>query len=205
MTEPTAISFFTVLLHLLTFALGFFTAIFAEPIRRRLFRPELKLNFFEKPDCISPTPEVIAGKEHQAFYIRVEVTTTTRRMARGCRAYLVNIEKKNEETREFEPTVYCDSIQLAWACKRTDEERYQGIDISNGVRQFLDLFSTRDDIPIFIPKTLVWPYRYNDLLRQEGVLRFTVQVSAEEADPKFIKLDLDWKGHWKDFKVSKNC
>lgn len=209
MAEPATISYLAIIVNVFAFVAGFLTAVFAEPLRRWLFKPKLSLDFSEKPDCISLTAESTyfpTGKPetHSAYYVKVEVTVPKRRMAKGCRGYLVNIDKKNEETGAFEPTIYCDSIQLAWSCKRTDEERYQGVDIPYGVRQFLDVFSTRDDSQMFAPKIAITPLRYIDLFKEKGIFRFTVQVSAEEADPKFIKLDLDWKGVWDDFKVSKN-
>ena len=103
------------------FILGFLSAIFTDPIKRVLFKPVLKVDFGEGENYRSRTP---TGKEiikpdrsvaieltSEAFYIRAKVTNKRRIIAKECRAFLINVEKI--VNGKPEPTLYCDSIQLA--------------------------------------------------------------------------------------------
>lgn len=191
-------SILTILLGLLSYILGFATAIFAEPIRQRIFKPKLKLEFGEGQDFKTRTPEATSQSQHEAYYIRVKVTNSTRRTARDCRTYLVNIEKR-DETGTFRPTIYCDSIPLAWSCRA--DKAYQGVDLPYGVAQFLDVLTTRSISDYFEPQIMVKPFRYIPLFKEKGGFRFTIQVSAERANPQFIKLIFEWDGDWENFKV----
>jgi len=48
---------------------GFLTAVLAEPLRQRLFRPRLKVEFRDDTNCISWTRE----GETKACYLRIRV------------------------------------------------------------------------------------------------------------------------------------
>jgi hypothetical protein len=74
---------------LISFILGFLSAVFAEPVRERLFRPILKLSFTGQDDTVAKT-KTIAGIE--AVYVRVKVVNTKRKLARAVRAYLIIVE-----------------------------------------------------------------------------------------------------------------
>jgi len=87
-----------ILSNLSSFFAGFVIAIFAEPVRRFFFKPELKLEFKQNPACISKTHEASGGKKvADAHYIKVKVTNTRKVIAKDCRAYLINIEKYDEK------------------------------------------------------------------------------------------------------------
>jgi hypothetical protein len=197
MNKGTVLAMFS---NVLSFLAGFAVAVFAEPVRQRLFRPKLSLEFKEDPRHISDTWENFEGKKNRANYIRIEVTNTSIYAARDCKAYLIDIEKQ-DETGKFVSTVYCDSIQLAWSCQG-ERDRYGGVDIHKGVRQYIDLVVTREGSNIFYPQTMVIPRRYSGLFKQIGLFRFTVQVSAAGADPIRILLLMRWNGAWNDYEVS---
>jgi hypothetical protein len=168
--------FVSFLPNFMSFIAGFAIAIFAEPARRFFFKPKLKLEFQENPYCLSSTYETHKGQKlTNAIYIRVKVTNTSKVIAKRCRAYLINIEKC-DVNGNFIPTVYCDSIQLAWSCQG-QRNRWRGIDICKGVNQYLDVF------------------------KETGKFLFTIQASADGADPKIIKLEFDWRGVWNDFSI----
>ena len=136
MTEvPLSISTVNLLIGLLG---GFFIAVFAEPFRQWILKPVLKPEFKKDlPDFVTFTPMT----HGQAYYIRVKVNNiklVARTVAKGCKAYLVNIEKK-QPNGEFGSTIYCDSIQLAWSNRGNN--RYDGFDLSKGVNQ-LYVFSS---------------------------------------------------------------
>lgn len=192
--------FVSFLPYLISFLAGFIIAIFAEPVRRFFFKPKLKLEFQQSPDCISQTYEVANGKKvADARYIRVNVTNSSKVIAKDCRSYLINIEKCDREGK-FVPTVYCDSIQLAWSCQgRMD--RWRGIDICKGVNQYVDIIATRNISKAFDPQIMAKPNRYLDLFNETGKFLFTIQVSADGADPKTIKLEFVWNSIWDDFAV----
>jgi hypothetical protein len=183
---------------LLGFLGGFLTAMFAEPLRQAIYRPNLKLEFYKSQDCITPTPEGNHNAVHKAFYVRVKVTNTKPKLAQKCRPYLVKIEKK-DENGTFQPTEYCDSIQLAWACR--GDQAYDPLDLPRGIAQFVDVVSTRSIASIFRPEIRPIPFRYVSLFQQKGVFRFTVQVSGDAVKPKFIQLVFDWKGKWDTFEA----
>lgn len=183
---------------------GFLIAVFAEPLRQKLFKPDLDVEFVDSRDYVTLTPESRNNPHIKAYYIRVKVTNRKRILARDCRTYLINIEKKDEKGK-FLPTVYCDSIPLAWSLQY-EGEQYRGLDIAKGVEQFVDIIKTikaRNDANSFYPQIMVTPFRYENLFRETGTFRFTIQVSAANTDPKNIKLIFDWKGVWDDFKVEK--
>jgi hypothetical protein len=188
---------FAVLTTCIGAALGFVAAILAEPITRWIYRPFLFLDFTEEPGCKARTPEQILGQPtspiHEAEYVRIKVANTKPYVATKCRAYLVSVEKA-DDSGMFHPTIYCDSIPVAWACR--GEDRFKGIDIPMGVVQYIDLLSTRsisNEYRIEIETIL---FRYIDLFRQHGTFMFTIQVSGDNVKPVFIKIIFKWAGLW---------
>jgi hypothetical protein len=196
-TQTASISWLSMLAPIGSFILGFISAVFAEPARQRLFRPILRLRFSKTPDCVARTP---IGGGGEAIYIRVEVVNEKRRLARQCRAYLVNAEVQND-LGEFEPTIYVDSIQLAWSCRETGKER-DAVDLPNGVSQYIDVLTTYKSSTSFKPQISPFPFRYQELFANTPkTFRFTVQVSGDGVDPAFITIIFSWKGQWDVFEV----
>ncbi len=198
MTDPqtatTSISWLSALAPLGSFALGFITAVFAEPVRQRFFRPELELSFSGREDTITKTATV---GESQAVYVRVRVRNKKPKLARACRAYLVNIEAKNA-TGGFEPTAYVESIQLAWSCRMVGNER-DAMDIPNGVSQYIDVVATSSISSHFAIQISPFPVRYKALHSPEPkTYRYTIQVAGDGVEPKTLKLVFVWKGRWDD-------
>jgi hypothetical protein len=136
----------------------------------------------------------------EAVYIRVEVMNEKRRLAKQCRAYLVNVEVQNGRN-EFEPTIYVDSIQLAWSCRENGKER-EAVDLPNGVSQYIDVLATYKSSNCFTPQISPFPFRYEELfINSPKTFRFTVQVSGDGVDPVFTTIIFSWKGQWDDFEV----
>jgi len=189
--------------NLISFIAGFVIAIFAEPVRRFFFKPNLNLEFDENKGCVSGTFEVNKEGEKiaDARYIRVKVTNTTKIIAKNCRAYLINIEKWDGKDN-FMPTGYYDSIQLAWSCQGW-MDRWRGLHICKGVNQYVDVLVTRNTSEAFDPQIMCKPFRYLKLFKEKGKFLFTTQVSADRADPKIIKLEFDWNGTWDGFVVKR--
>jgi len=186
--------------------LGFVSAIFAEPLRKWIYSPKLKLEFGASPEFRSRTPEeatfrqvVTVHSVHEAEYVRVRATNIRQAVAMRCRAYLVAVERMGGNG-EFQATIYCDSIPLAWSCR--NEQAYDPVDLPSGVAQFIDVVSTRSQANTssdFRVEIKPMPYRYLDLFAQQGTFRFTIQVSGENVKPVFIKIVFGWRGIWNDY------
>jgi hypothetical protein len=175
---------------------GFFTALFAEPLRRWLYAPKLALTFGTSIDFLTRTPESsgIPGIAlHDALYVRIKVVNTRSSLAKSCRAYLVNVERKDSSGR-FEPTEYCESLQLAWSSQA--EQAFGAFDLPRDVPYFVDIFSTRSTNRAFSLATKATPLRYQQMLLTPGVYRFTVVVSGDEVKPAAIRPAVSWTGAW---------
>jgi len=191
-------------------AIGFISAIFAEPLRRWLYRAKLELTFGAGSEYKARTPEqatlidpqrsaVPIYSTHEAEYVRIKVINTSSFVAKGCRAYLVGVQKKNANG-EFAPTIYCDSISLAWSCQ---EDRAHGpLDLPKDVPQFIDLVTVRDHSSEFRIEIKPVPLRYAGFFRDKGTFRFTVQVSGENVKPEFISVDFTWNGAWDKYEAT---
>lgn len=176
-----------------SFILGFVSAVFAEPARQRLFRPHLKLTFSGRDDTIAKT-STASGTE--AVYLRVKVVNEKPKLARAIRAFLINVEVKSTTDSDFSPTIYTDSIQLAWSCQVAGSER-SALDLANGVSQYVDVISTSSVANTFEVHISPFPIRYRELFgSQPQTFRFTIQVSGDGVDPELLKLVFVWKGRW---------
>jgi len=185
---------------LVGFISGFFTALFAEPLRQWLYRPRLSLSFGSSIDFVTKTPESTGGSEHEAFYIRLKVVNSSSRLAKACRAYLVSVEKQVDGV--FAPTIYCDSIQLAWSAR--GDEAFAAIDLPHDVPQFVDVVSTRSTSHTFAPAVRLTPFRYKELFEGTGVFRFRVQVSGDGVKPVWGQVILHWDGTWDKFRTEQS-
>ena len=193
--------------EILAFLAGFFTAVFAEPLRRFLFRPRLVVEFGETSDFVTYTPELhgIPGrtpKEGKAVYIRGRVVNRSTNIARQCRVYLVNIESKSENTGDFERTAFCDSIPLRWSCREA-EGVFRPLDLPKEVNQYFDIVVRREGESALSPQMMTTPFRYAQLFSNPGTYRYTIQVSGEGFTPVVLRLVLEWRRDWKDFRASK--
>jgi hypothetical protein len=186
--------------NVISFIAGFVAAIFAEPVRERLFRSKLGLEFNKDYTCVTTTYMANSSKKvADAHTIRVKVNNTRSIISKDCRGYLIDVEKQNEKC-EFAPTVYCDSLPLAWSCQGS-KDCFGGIDIPKGVNQYLNVIATNSTSTNFDPQVMPKLFRYEKLFSETGTFRFTILVTAANAKPKKIKLILNWKGNWNDFDV----
>ena len=127
--------------NITSYILGFATAIFAEPIRQKLFGPKLELHFGDTQEYINILPSE-DGSNVLLTYIRVRVVNVRRAMAKYCKAYLINIERWDDVQNKFVPSGLKDSIQLAFSCKIEGEE-FEGIDLAKGANQFIDVVHSK--------------------------------------------------------------
>jgi hypothetical protein len=118
-------------------------------------------------------------------------------LAKDCRAFLVQIEKKDDDGNFYQ--IFQDSIQAQWACR--SGQGFSSIDLPTGINQFVDVISTMKGVNRIIPKIEMLPFRYENIFSENGMFRYTVQVSGQEVEPKFIRFLFRWRGQWDDFKV----
>lgn len=199
---------------------GFALALIAEPIRQWLFRPRLGVEFGSSSEyqaetkvnhyIQNPQPGAVIGDlvyigSHEAVYLRLKINNRQpgwlrgSPVAKGCRAYLINIEKARENG-EFQQTIYRDSIPLAWSC--AEPSQYDPMDIPVGVNQFVDVVILHDNSETYEPAIHFKPDRYGSLFGEQGKFRLTVQVSGENVEPVFIKIDLIWSGQWNKYEAT---
>ena len=181
------------ILSVVGFVGGFFTALFAEPLRRWLYAPKLKLTFGASDHFLTRTPEISDSGQYESMFVRVKVENSRATLARSCRAYLVRIERQGASGK-FEATEYCESLQLAWSSQ--GEQSFAAFDLPRGVPHFVDIISTRPTTPAFQLATKGTPLRYMQLLVTPGVYRFTVMVSGDGVKPVPIRPVVSWTGVW---------
>jgi hypothetical protein len=186
----------------LGYMIGFASAVFAEPLRRWLFAPVLALDFNPSDTYQTRTYE---GPPHskvvtnRASYLRVGVTNSRKAIAKSCRAYLIRVDKI-DETGLFRDTIYCDSLRLTWSAQPEDS-KHEPLDLPHGVRQFVDLLSTRDHSADFRPELQINLRRYGDLFKDHGTYKFTILVAADGAKPRRIAVAFQWTGKWDEYKA----
>jgi hypothetical protein len=122
-------------------------------------------------------------------YVRVKITNSGKRSAKNCRGFLVRFERM-ASTGQFELIDDGDgSIQLVWT-HSASQARDEGFDMSPGVSRYLDVLATYEGVSWFNLQVPRPPNVWTPYLSQLGRYRFTIQVSAEEADPRTIRLVL---------------
>jgi hypothetical protein len=191
-TSPNALT------PLLTFGLGFLSAIFAEPLRQLIFQPVLRVEFETNAHCVAKTQ---IGEPPTAWvhYIRVKVTNTRTRIAKSCRAYLVGIQRRGP-SGAWEATDYCEALPLGWSA-RPDVEHGM-VDIPKGVPHYVDVLSTKDTSNSFHPAIVFTPYRIDGLLAAQGTYLLTILVTGDALKPAQIRLLFKWTGVWNAYEVS---
>jgi hypothetical protein len=181
---------------------GVFIGIFAEPIRAYIYRPVLTVSFDERdPACKTFTPQgTVRGPT--AIYVRAKVQNSKSKMAKACRAYLVNVEQKDPQGL-FEQTIYADSLSLDWSCQR-EGEGGRPIDLPSEVSQYIDVISTEERLPRnYNVRATPMPLRYGELFDMAPkVLRFTILVTGDDVKPAKISLIFSWQGQWDTFEVA---
>jgi hypothetical protein len=181
-----------ILSNIATYVLGFLTAIFAEPIRQKIFSPRLKLSFKDTPQhkVLFITDRVT---NRLVTYLRIGVVNEKRTIAKNCRAHLISIERWSDKKNKYKSSSLQDSLQLAWACKKPGEE-FLSVDLAKDVHQFIDVVHAVKDEGRLEPHLYFIPLRYEDLFNFPGQFRYTIQVSADKTEPETIQIKFEWQG-----------
>jgi hypothetical protein len=104
--------------------------------------------------------------------------------------------------RPYAPTLYADSLQLAWACKPPGQE-FNPVDLARGISQYVDVLATvsgSDRHSIAIDRRFI-PLRYADLFSgKPAKYRFTIVVAGNGVTPvsRVLMVDAtaDWEKVW---------
>ncbi len=145
---------------------------------------------------------VIDGKEAPAnkdetadkAYMRFRVRNTTeRRVAKNCRAYIVELHKVSNGGQVVSGNLLPDSFQLPWA-----GYDFEPRDIPAKVSQYVNIVSFSKNEPGW--EFLTKPGFFESLKalkEHQGTYRFTVVVAGDGATPQTKQIDIDYNGNWK--------
>ena len=182
---------------------GALAPLIAECAKRRFLGPRLEVMYKEEERYmpITEVPGRLPGRLYPAKYLRVRVENTGRRVAKGCKAYLVKLEEIVNS--EPQPTFYQDTFRLRWAYEQQDE-LHEGIDIPPGIFIFFDVLSCKhqedkDMTIIQVSKFSIKKFR--NKIKFNKSYRFTILVASEETEPEQISLTVKMGETWRDFRV----
>ena len=197
--------------------IGFISAVLSpvisEPIRNMIHGPRLDLVFNpNNRDCKSRTQEIVTLENSnvvggvtnattEAYYIRARVENKGHQIAKQCKAYLISVEKYNPNTRRYEDTIYCESIPLTWSASGSDDDKFRAIDLPRGVKQYIDLISTRRILEGYRLEIKTHLLRYEELFRSQGEFLFTILISGDNVKPVYKKIMFEWNGTWDGFRL----
>lgn len=179
---------------IVSFVTGALVAIFAEPIRCKIYEPCIELSFDkQEPPFVTKTK---TNDRKDTTYVKVKVSNT-KGFVKNCIGYLTDIKKFNEQSKKWKNTsFYVDFLPLFWSGLRCEK-----MNLPKGSVFFLDLFSIRDKSHIQL-ETMVVLNRHEDIVADPGKYLFTIKVCSENAKTKEIKLKLEWTNCWNTSKIS---
>jgi hypothetical protein len=190
------------------FFAGVFSKVAADYLSREIAKPEIEIKFRPQENFVVRT---VTGNGISCFFVRIRVTNSGRRSANNCRGHLVCIERR-QPNGDFQTVPGGDDpLALIWAVSDPQNPEYS-FDLSPGVGRYMDVLSywpaqQGDGMGQGIEN--VGAISINGRLRLEtgnrpntlsefgqtnGQFRLTIQLSADDAVPTVIKLDLDWRG-----------
>jgi hypothetical protein len=152
-------------------------------------RPQLLISFDNSRDVKTQkdtggVKDLQLGRIPDSRWLRVSVMNANGRgTAKNCRAFLIRITKDGED-------IYSDIRDLRWMHDRSDT--HSGRDILPGMTHCVDVVGAAPKLEGLTVRTII-PW---SLLTDPGDYLFTIQVSAEEADAKVIKVQVHWDGKW---------
>jgi hypothetical protein len=177
----------------------------------RSFRPNLTVHYDGGSGSIRTTWWTVENRRVQAKFVRVRVRNIGNRTAKGCRGYLVNIERFDGSVGDRR---FVDTIRLRWAYelhgkawKEFERGTWndRGLDLLPGPNYYLDV------LRIYAPEcedgraqaeTVAISGPDSDAFQHKTTYRLTVAVAADGAEAKEIRLLFRWGGDWNNFDVS---
>ena len=128
-----------------------------------------------------------------AVYMKFRVRNSNqRRVAKNCRAYLVELHKISN-SKVISENLISDSFQLPWAGYDYDVRN-----IPAKVSQYADLVHFSKNTPGWQFAAKPWFYpSLAPLSEHRGTYRFTVLVAGDGASPQTKNIYVDYDGDWK--------
>jgi len=159
-------------------------------------RPRLSLDYandaahFVNVNHIRPD-----GTDVSAVWVRVRARNTGRRVAKGCRIFLVGLEEVHPSGTT--PTSLHDSPLLGWPGRKDFAPR----DIPRGVDFYADVVhvSKHNSDLLFSVNQMFDDAK--DLGKYRGTYRFHILITADDADPAQCKIDVTYDGDWHHFRA----
>lgn len=200
-------------------AVGFLSSLFLEPVKRLLFRPDLRVLFPIRKDTdlsdssttpylpfmiepIDPRAPLITERR---IAIRCIVKNDNRFItAESCRVLLTKIETRDSPEHEWKPTEYKESNQVAWSEKTFE---FSAVDIfpwtSNAFEPII-LIPEDSKVIVQIPNTTHFSFRFlfpSPLLPKGRGWKFSFLITGKNFPPIPFDFTLDcpWKeeeGTW---------
>jgi hypothetical protein len=131
---------------------------------------------------------------------RVSIRSTRKKVAEGCRAYLVNVHR--EEAGQWKRTPFIDPMLLPWATT-PESEQWEARDIPKGVRFYADVVTAVQLSEGLDTGRLeacsqfrLRSSRLDDLFHNPGRYRLGIVVTAHGVKPRSIALIVNWTGRW---------
>jgi hypothetical protein len=152
-------------------------------------RPRLILSFDKNKDVKDQSKTIgVTDPEANSRWLRIRIQNKPgRRVAKNCRGYLIGIRKVWADTAEFQDVFPNDVRPLVWTHSPNEITR----DLLPGVVHQLDLIGIEEGQRC-LPVQCIPPFS----LDIQATYVFTVQVSAEDAEPEHITVKIRWGGGW---------
>lgn len=183
-----------VLTTVLTFLMGFVTAVFAEPIRKRLEKTKISIAFDPAIDIIR-TPD---GPNSEAIYLRMKVTNEgSERYVKQIRCYLIMIERFGKDEKYWSK-VFDVPLSLAWSYLG----HVDSIDLPPTMWAYFDVLKFDDQKNCIEPATIKKPLLWQTDLSSHGEYKFTYYLAGENVKQmRKGYLHLKWNGQWDKFEL----
>jgi hypothetical protein len=169
-------------------------------IQQLALQPKLEIDFPIVSGAIVVTPERAFDqfgrlmREYNSVYIRARIKAVAKHSVKHCTAFLVDVQKKRSDSKEFSETGFSDSLQLGWAVIGVKE-----IEMPHMVTRFVDLLKV-SDVDQKLRFCGAWPLSLNNLFDEHGTYRLKIVVTGQ-AISESLRIDVEWNGKWDEIKA----
>ena len=154
-------------------------------------RPKLRIDSEEAAaNKVEADYKAADGTAVSEIYIRARVQNTGRQIAQGCVVFLAKLEEVHPSGGTTS-TVFFDSRPLTWA-----GWNFLPRDVPSGLDFYVDVMRVSKSAPgwKFSVQKLFW--NEEALQSYSGTYRFTLMVTADNAEPASCKIDITYNGDW---------
>ena len=159
-------------------------------------RPILKVNYENSSPDQSPTPYMPHAEWHEEgavrlwMVVRVKVSNMGRRTARNCRVFLTDLEEVNVGGG-LRRADFVESMVLPWP-----GWDFEPRNLPSSVTAFVDVIRFRKDVPAWNFPFRGYSGNLNTLGNFVGVYRFSMVVTADNADSVEYQIDVEYRNDW---------